>query len=192
MKWLCFGDSNTYGYDPRSFFGGRYDPEQRWVDLLGQTMGWQMVNAGENGREIPRREGELLGAVQLMEKERPDGLIVMLGSNDLLQGASAETVAVRMEEFLTKLPLERGRILLLAPPPMQLGAWVGTQALINSSRQLGEAYRTLAQRMGLGFADAGAWKIPMSFDGVHFTPEGHAAFARGLAAWFAQHPLEQK
>ena len=29
---LCFGDSNTYGYDPRSFFGGRYPG--RWTDLL--------------------------------------------------------------------------------------------------------------------------------------------------------------
>ena len=25
MKILCFGDSNTYGYDPRGYFGGRYD-----------------------------------------------------------------------------------------------------------------------------------------------------------------------
>ena len=24
MKLWCFGDSNTYGCDPRGFFGGRY------------------------------------------------------------------------------------------------------------------------------------------------------------------------
>ena len=34
MKVICFGDSNTYGYDPRSYFGGRYDADIRWVDIL--------------------------------------------------------------------------------------------------------------------------------------------------------------
>ena len=34
MRILCFGDSNTYGYDPRGFFGDRYGAGDRWVDLL--------------------------------------------------------------------------------------------------------------------------------------------------------------
>ena len=25
MKVICYGDSNTYGYDPRDPLGGRYD-----------------------------------------------------------------------------------------------------------------------------------------------------------------------
>ncbi len=29
MKVICFGDSNTYGYDPRSRLGGRYDADSR-------------------------------------------------------------------------------------------------------------------------------------------------------------------
>lgn len=29
MRLLCCGDSNTYGYDPRSFFGDRYPKESR-------------------------------------------------------------------------------------------------------------------------------------------------------------------
>ncbi len=31
---LCFGDSNTYGYDPRSYLGGRYPASVRWTALL--------------------------------------------------------------------------------------------------------------------------------------------------------------
>ena len=27
MTLLCYGDSNTYGFDPRSYFGGRYPAE---------------------------------------------------------------------------------------------------------------------------------------------------------------------
>ncbi len=32
MNIICFGDSNTYGYDPRSYLGGRYDADNRWPD----------------------------------------------------------------------------------------------------------------------------------------------------------------
>ena len=29
MKVICFGDSNTFGYDPRSWFGSRYTSDSR-------------------------------------------------------------------------------------------------------------------------------------------------------------------
>lgn len=29
MNVVCFGDSNTYGYDPRSYLGGRYVADSR-------------------------------------------------------------------------------------------------------------------------------------------------------------------
>ena len=38
MTILCFGDSNIYGYDPRGYFGGRYDADSRWVDILVEKM----------------------------------------------------------------------------------------------------------------------------------------------------------
>ena len=38
-KILCFGDSNTYGYDPRSCLGGRYPDSVRWTALL-EAAGW--------------------------------------------------------------------------------------------------------------------------------------------------------
>ena len=40
MKLLCFGDSNTYGYDPRSYLGDRYPSSIRWVDKLA----FQIIN----------------------------------------------------------------------------------------------------------------------------------------------------
>ena len=46
MNIICFGDSNTYGYDPRGYFGGRYDGDSRWVDILlrrpdGRSPTWE-------------------------------------------------------------------------------------------------------------------------------------------------------
>lgn len=85
MKVICFGDSNTYGYDPRDYFGGRYDAVSRWVDILATETGWTISNMGQNGREIP-------SAAPAFPIDT-DLLIVMLGPNDLLQGRSREQTA---------------------------------------------------------------------------------------------------
>ena len=174
MKVLCFGDSNTYGYDPCDVFGGRYPARCRWVDLLGVDT----VNAGQNGREIPGTTGEM---IRLLDIHRPDLLIIMLGTNDLLQGNSAEDVSVRMERFLADIPFERSRILLVSPPAMKRGAWVPTDALVDRSGKLSALYQELALRLGIRFADAG--KLPLAFDGVHLTEEGHVLLAGKIRSW---------
>lgn len=89
----------------------------------------------------------------------------MLGTNDLvLQGRSPEQVAERLERFLNGVSLI-SKILLIAPPPMTLGAWVPNQQLIENSRTLCPAHQTLAERMGLRFADAGKWGVSLAYDG---------------------------
>ena len=40
-RLLCYGDSNTYGYDPRSYLGGWYLESIRWTALLDRR-GWQV------------------------------------------------------------------------------------------------------------------------------------------------------
>lgn len=181
MKLLCFGNSNTYGYDPRSCFGGRYPACHRWVDILAGKMGSSIFNGGENGREIPVREADLHRFESLMEQQRPvDLLIVMLGGNDLLQGCSVDETVGRMRTFLQHIDLEAEKIMLIGPPPMQRGQWVPHRALIDASWELNRRYRALAEELGTAFSDAGEWDVPLSFDGVHFTEEGHKTFAQGL------------
>ena len=78
--------------------------------------GWSISNMGQNGREIP--------SAALAFPADTDLLIVMLGTNDLLQGRSPEQAAVSLKRFLSGISLDRSKILLIAPPPMTLGAWV--------------------------------------------------------------------
>ncbi len=181
MKLLCYGDSNTYGFDPRSFFGGRYPAEVRWTDLLARETGWEVQNAGENGREIPRRPWEIDDL--LHRAEGADLVTILLGGNDLLQGPpfAAEDAAARMEACLTPLLARRApaSILLVGPPPMTLGAWTN-QAVCLQSRRLAPCYRALAEGLGLSFADGGQWGVELLFDGVHFSPVGHQAYAVGI------------
>ena len=172
MNIICFGDSNTYGYDPRGYFGGRYDADSRWVDILARETGWTVCNMGQNGREIPSAAPAFLDDTNL--------LIVMLGTNDLLRGRSPEQATERLERFLSGISLDRSKILLIAPPPVTLGAWVPSQQLIDESHAFARLCQTLAEQMGIHFADAGKWDIPLAYDGVHFTEQGHRAFAAGL------------
>lgn len=169
MNVICFGDSNTYGYDPRGYFGGRYGADNRWVDILAAETGWTISNMGQNGREIPSATPAFPADTDL--------LIVMLGTNDLLQGRSPEQAAERLERFLVGISMDRSKILLIAPPPVALGAWVPSQQLIDDSHTFARCCKVLAEKMGIRFADVGRWDIPLAYDGVHFTEQGHKAFA---------------
>ena len=137
MKILCIGDSNTYGYDPRSYIGSRYPEEVRWA---GRLRGHEVINCGLNGMTVPRDHKRQLGLLALHE---PDLVTVMLGTNDLLSGLSADEI-------------------------------------IWESEDLGAKYRELAKAKGCSYADSGEWGIDVTFDGVHFSPEGHAVFAQRL------------
>lgn len=174
MRILCFGDSNTYGYDPRGFLGDRYHARDRWVDLLATQTGHEIINAGANGREIPKNPCTF----RFSEELNPyDILLVMLGTNDLLQGASAKEAATRMEAFLTPLLPHYKQILLVTPPPMKRGTWVPTDELVAESIRLAENYQLLAEKLHIPFVDTRHWNIELTFDGVHFTESGHHAFA---------------
>ena len=184
---VCIGDSNTWGYDPRGFGGGRYLAAVRWTAQLDSLPEWVIHNLGENGREIPHSAFALRLLGQQLEALAPlDGMCLMLGSSDLLCGAAPAAVAARMEDLLDRLGACGAPLLLIAPPPFCPGTWVAEEQLTHASAQLAWLYRTLAQDKAIAFADAGAWDIPLAFDGVHFTEEGHRRFAEQAQAAFAQ------
>ncbi len=179
----CLGDSNTFGYDPAAPLAARYPPFVRWTGRLAES-GWQVFNRGMNGARVPLpgQFGAIAG--QLGALAPLDAVAVMFGTNDLLQGAVAEDAGALLGDFLSALreavpgPLP----ILIAPPPMKPGTWVRGPEIISESERFGARCRLLAAEQGIAFADAGAWDVPLTFDGVHFTPEGHEAFFRGLGS----------
>lgn len=174
MKILCIGDSNTYGYDPRSYLGDRYPADVRWTDRLKD---WDVINCGVNGMTVPREYSRFIAQVRINE---PDLVIVMLGTNDCFRGLSAVQIAERMDRFLDSIGGLTKQILLISPPVLQCGDWVQDDDMLEESQELGEQYHELAEGKGCLFADAEEWDIEMAYDGVHFSPEGHAVFAQKL------------
>ena len=106
MKVVCFGDSNTYGYDPRGWPQGRYEKENRWVDILEEKTGWDVQNFGLNGREIPKRVAAMPAGT--------DMFIIMLGTNDsAIRGTNGCPVAP--EAYRDNLRQIIDRLLALYP-----------------------------------------------------------------------------
>lgn len=181
MRIVCYGDSNTFGYDPQSFFGGRYP--HRWPELLAEKTGHEILNFGQNGRAIPCRERDIASAAEMLGEQKADILIIMLGSNDLLLGADAAETAQRMERFIGAVDMKKKDILLIAPPPMQYGEWASEENILAESRRLAREYHALAEKLGTGFADAGEWKLPIAYDGVHLSEEAHRIFADQICGY---------
>ena len=101
-KLYFYGDSNTYGYDPRGFGAGdadlfaeeafRYPAEHRWPDILARLLAgrWEICADGMNGRTLPAGDAALsLLARRLLAEAPVDVFGVMLGSNDLLNSFQA-------------------------------------------------------------------------------------------------------
>ena len=176
MKIICYGDSNTYGYDGDEMFGGRFPEGRRWSELLGKMLGCECVNCGLNGRRVPRFQRSVEADVTWLRRFG-DGtaVIVMLGTNDILAEAEPEDVAEHMRRFLEALhrAMPQSPVLLVAPPPV---AEPGEE-YAPCFEALAASYERVAEELGAAFVDTAPWQIPMGGDGVHFSERGHRLFA---------------
>ena len=107
MKIICYGDSNTYGFDPRLGSPGRLAKNERWTGILDSEPDIEIVNEGMNGRCIPSASYEYRSLKKILERHYDaDMLIIMLGSNDLFmtRGATAEKIADKMRDVFVNVP----------------------------------------------------------------------------------------
>ena len=196
---LCYGDSNTWGYTPVT--GIRYSEDIRWPGVLASLLGpnYRIIEEGLNGRttvfDDPLQEGRN-GKTYLLPcllSHRPlDVVILMLGTNDMKQRYSLPAGDIsRGAGVLAQIILNSGagpdntapQLILFSPPglgslkafgPMFAGA-------IEKSRDLGAAFKVVAQETGCSFVDIGAEVSAGNGDGIHLEPEGHRRVAE-LAA----------
>lgn len=186
---ICYGDSNTFGYDSRIGTQGRFPKDIRWTGILDEQIEYSIKNHGICGRCIPATDGRMEFLYKQLKgwakKESPVWLWIMLGTNDLLgmEHPLAEKVAEQMHFFLQKLldttEVRSGKIqvMLLAPPELKRGSWVENDAYVIESQKLGVLYEEVARVSGVKCIDCGKWDVDLLYDGVHLSEEGHATFA---------------
>ena len=63
---------------------------------------------------------------------------------------------------------------------MRRGAWVPSDELVIESIRLADEYKLLAEKLNIPYIDTRHRNTELTFDGVHFTEDGHNAFAKNL------------
>lgn len=206
---LCFGDSNTHGYNSKT--GGRFGIDERWTKLLQKKLGdeYYIIEEGLSGRttsfEDPVFEGlSGLNAIYpcMMSHEPLDLVIIMLGTNDTKDRFAANAFIIgKGLERLTQKAIdthaawrEKANVLIVAPPP--IGSGYATTAVagemgvhcVERSEHLAKEFKDVADRLQCHFLDAGS--IPginmYPYDWMHLSLDSHRILAEYLAEFIPQ------
>lgn len=206
---LCFGDSNTWGFDPEASLQSpvpvRHPASVRWTGILAAALGpaFEIIGAGQNGRttvfedpHFPGRNGRVALPVFLDTFKPLDLVILMLGTNDLktvFQAPAGEIAAGNAILIRLILQSESGpggkapQILLVCPPAV--GPFDHLPELDEKfdgaaarSRRLSGFYRAIAEQSGCAFLDAQTLVTASPADGLHFDASQHRRLGEAVAA----------
>ena len=200
---LCFGDSNTWGYDPAT--QTRFSKDIRWTGVLQQLLGsnYNVIEEGLNGRttNVNEKQDHGLGYFRpfrsamdllsiLIETNSPlDLIVVMLGTNDLKTNfnQSSEMIAKNMrlvcESIIDNDYFQSKSIILVSPThineesPNLLDSFVGTT---QASQSFSNSYRKISDDLDLYFLDASESVKTNKIDGLHWDAMQHSDFANSL------------
>ncbi len=205
---LCYGDSNTYGFNPRN--GLRYPKNIRWPGVLSRVLGsdYEIIEEGCNGRTCVFRDPEepwktgADGLLAILNSHKPlDLVILMLGTNDLkavfpsepaMIAAGMEILVQQIISFTAQKQSDAAAILLVSPPEIGAGIYSNSpfslkdggsfdETAIERSRQLKNYYRNLAERYQLLYVDAAELVKSSEVDSLHLDPEAHEILGSSFA-----------
>lgn len=199
---LCYGDSNTYGYNPET--GYRYPYEQRWTSILQNNLKNSaiVIPEGLNGRTTcfedqirPGRNGAVYLDPCLHTHGPLDLVILMLGTNDMKIRFQATPTDIGkgidrlLQMILSITPQKRedrrsAEILLMSPPylgenlcDLPSGEEMGFQRGVDFSRRLAPIYKEWAKVHKIHFLDAAKYAKVSALDACHLTVESHKTLA---------------
>lgn len=107
MKLVCLGDSLTYGYGvPR---------KDCWVSRAAAATGHTLVNRGINGDTTG---GMLARLGRDVLAEKPDGVLLLGGANDIIFGGSDAPARLNLTAMANQAVANRVRPMIGLPPPV--------------------------------------------------------------------------
>jgi len=205
---LCYGDSNTWGYDPNQPEGASYTAripyESRWTGIVQRNLGdgYRVIEEGHNGRTtvwddpmVPYRNG-LKYIDACMESHAPiDLIILMIGVNDMkprISGRAFDSAKGLgcLVDRVKKNPCGRlGKIpKILIISPIAIGEYIekakfadefGGRNAYEQSLELPRYLKELAEAEGCGFLDAAKYSVAV-LDGIHMDEENHTKLAEAV------------
>jgi lysophospholipase L1-like esterase len=197
---MCYGDSNTWGYEPAT--GNRFPEDVRWPGVLARELGddFRVIEEALNGRTTVRDdpvEEYKNGKTYLrpcLESHAPlDLVIIALGVNDLKARffASASDVADGAGVLVSSVQRSGAgpdggspAILLVAPPPVGVLTELALMfaGAEEKSRGFPRQYRRVAEKYGCILLDAGEVARASDRDGIHLQADEHRKLGEAVAA----------
>lgn len=195
---VCFGDSNTWGYDAET--DGRFSEGVRWTSRLAEKLPqYRIVEEGLSGRtsvcDDPLFEG-LNGLTYitpcLMSQSPIELVIIMLGTNDTkerfhLTAYNITQGIVRLAQKANALNVfenQQPNVLVIAPPPIgaayrqtSIGDAMG-DGCDRKSEQLADHLRQLLADTPISFLDSQQYVSMNEIDYMHLNEEGHELLAQ--------------
>lgn len=193
---LCFGDSNTFGYDPST--GGRYPKEARWTNILADLLGekYKVFDAGCNNRAcfINHVDGEKFIGRKFIDKYKQydfDVIISALGSNDLQKAyhPSLEELETGFKEYLEylKKSFPKTKIIVLIPPvisPAVLDTHfreLFDEQSVEKSKYLIRIWERVAYDSNCYYLNVSGSTNVSEKDGLHYDTSSHIIIGHELA-----------
>ncbi|MBQ4646540.1 MAG: hypothetical protein IJB79_04245 [Candidatus Gastranaerophilales bacterium] len=184
-KILCFGDSNTYGFNPVDF--SRYDETKRWSAILKKY--FKITEKGCNNRSLFNNEGEL-NSLEIINKylsKDYDYIILQIGINDLQfqYDVDLNKFSEKLEELINLIK-NYTKIILLCPNTIDnciLKSYFSSlfnKDSIEKSKKLVEIYKKIALKNNCIFVDLNNIASVSKIDGLHYDIENHQKIANSL------------
>jgi lysophospholipase L1-like esterase len=203
---LCYGDSNTFGSNPR---GGRWPRSVRWTGLLQDYLGtdYYIIEEGLGGRNTvfddpmePGRNGLALLPVSLMSHRPLDLVVLCLGTNDCKVhfNASPRLIAKGVETLvktILQFPYGEGYTVpkVLIVSPIHIGTEIEQSPFVSyekssyeKSLALAPLLQKVAQAYGCLYLDASMVADPSAVDQLHMDAQGHENLAKALVSVLQQ------
>lgn len=196
---LCYGDSNTWGYNPETL--ERFTISERWTGVLAQELGsrYRVVEEGLNGRTTVWNdpiEGYKNGKEYLipcLASHRPiDLVVILLGTNDLKVRFSVSAYDIAMSAGVLVDVVQKSaagphnsapRVLLISPPVV--ARLTGFAEMFDDaqpkSRKFAKYYSQVAEQYGCHFLDAAKIVVSSNLDGIHWEASQHCKFGKAVA-----------
>ena len=198
-KIICYGDSNTFGYNPKD--ASRYDENTRWTSILQKNLapGYEVINEGMCDRTgfVYNPKGDLFSSTkyffELMSKSGTiDVLILWIGTNDLQfqYNISMDIIERGLENLIRIAQCKAKKIIIIPPTILSERVLDGffryqfNETSIIKSKLVGEIYQTLADKYHCEFFDVNKIVNPSDTDGLHYDEKSHRIIATKLVQLF--------
>ncbi len=179
---LCFGDSNTWGYNPVN--GLRFSEKERWPGVLSRTLGdgFRIVEDGLNGRRVLDSRSSF--ETSLNENGPLDVIIIFLGVNDICfeSDIRIDDILAGISEMIRIIRGSRdsagdiaAEIILIGAVPINEVQVEDCLYCMEAEKIVGfsEGLRHLAETEGCGYIDSGRIIRASELDGIHLEASEH-------------------